>query len=66
MNKRDESACYLINRNDQAMRSICPERVSEGITTIVKQERSEPETVGSNWSGQPGKDLFFNSWKLLF
>ncbi|GAB3224042.1 hypothetical protein [Spirosoma arcticum] len=66
MNKQDESVCFLIRKNDYATNSICQALASEGATAIVKQEGSEPETVGSHWSGQPGKDLFFNSWKLLF
>lgn len=67
MNKQDESVCFLIRKNDYATNGICQASAGEGATAIVKQkEASEPEAVGSHWSGQPGKDLFFNNWKLLF
>lgn len=66
MNKQNESICLLIGKNDPTTRSICQASASESITATAKQEVGEPETVGSYWSGQPGKDLFFNDWKLLF
>lgn len=74
MKKQDESVGLLVGRNDPTMRSICQALASQGITAIVKQkegstakqEGNESETIGSHWSGQPGKDLFFNGWKLLF
>jgi hypothetical protein len=63
----DESIGLLVAQNDPATRSNCLNSSSECITTVVKQkEGSEPDTVGSHWSGQPGQDLFFNGWKLLF
>jgi hypothetical protein len=31
----------------------------------AQQEVEEP-TEHHHWSGQPGKDLFFNGWKLMF
>lgn len=65
--KQDESGGLLVSRNDPALRSNCRLSGNECTTALVKQkELDEPEPVGSHWSGQPGKDLFFNSWKLLF
>ena len=63
MNKHDESICLMVGKNDPTTRGICQALSSEGIT---KQEVTETEVVGSHWSGQPGQDLFFNGWKLLF
>ncbi len=74
MNKQDTSVGLLVGKNDPTTRSICQALANEGITVIVKQkeggvakqEETESETPVSHWSGQPGKDLFFNGWKLLF
>jgi hypothetical protein len=66
MKTLDESIGLLVAKNDTTTRSNCQTPGSECVTTVVKQEGSETETVGSNWSGKPGQDLFFNGWKLLF
>lgn len=67
MTNYDESICLLVGKSDPVTRSICQVLASEGVTAIVKQkEGSDSETTGAHWSGQPGKDLFFNNWKLLF
>lgn len=67
MNTQDESTGRLVSKNDPITRGICQAFAPKNTTTIVKQkEGAEPETVGSHWSGQPGEDLFFNGWKLLF
>ena len=65
--KQDESTGLVVGRNDPASGSYCRLSGNECATTLIKRkELDEPEPVGSHWSGQPGKDLFFNSWKLLF
>ena len=67
MNNQDESICLLVSKNDPKTRSICQALAGEGITTLVKQkEGTDPDMSAAHWSGQPGQDLFFNSWKLLF
>lgn len=67
MKTLDESIGLMVAKNDTATRSNCQTPGSECVTTVVKQkESSEPEAFGSHWSGQPGQDLFFNGWKLLF
>ena len=59
----------LLGNGDATTKEICRSLAKEGITAIVKQkETTTPETddATKHWSGQPGKDLFFNGWKLLF
>ena len=65
--KQDESTGLSVSRNDPALQSMCRLLGNGCTTTLVKQkEVDEPKLVGVNWSGKPGEDLFFNSWKLLF
>ena len=67
MNTENKSICLLIGKNNSTTRDISQALAHEGVTAIVRQkEGSESEPVGSYWSGQPGEDLFFNGWKLLF
>ena len=67
MNNQDEAVCLPVGKSDPKTRSICPASTSEGITTLVKQkEGADPDLSATHWSGQPGQDLFFNSWKLIF
>lgn len=67
MKKQDESICRLIGKSDSATSGSCRGAASEGLTAIVsQQEGSETKVVDAHWSGQPGQDLFFNGWKLLF
>ena len=66
MNIQDNSICLLLGQNDPTAKNSCPLKPSEGISATIKQEGSDPEMAGLHWSGQPGKDLFFNNWKLLF
>ncbi|MCK8492953.1 MULTISPECIES: hypothetical protein [Spirosoma] len=68
--KNDKEAIGLmIGEGNTATKDICRLLAKEGITALVKQkEASTPEVddMPKQWSGQPGKDLFFNGWKLLF
>ena len=73
MNTENKSVCLLSGRSNSTMRDISEALAREGLTAIVRQKEgsgvgieNDPEMVGSHWSGQPGKDLFFNGWKLLF
>ncbi|MVM39135.1 hypothetical protein GO730_18955 [Spirosoma sp. HMF3257] len=53
----------------ETTKSICRSLAEKGISAIVVQKESrisEPDEAVETWSGQPGKDLFFNGWKLLF
>ena len=70
-NKKETVGLVAGNANENT-KDMCRLLAKEGISALVMQkewkEVSEPETeeVSQNWSGQPGKDLFFNGWKLLF
>lgn len=66
MKTLDETIGLLVAKNDTVTRTHCQTPGSECVTTVVKQEGSDAETLGSHWSGKPGQDLFFNNWKLLF
>ena len=68
MNTENKSLCLLMGNNNSTTRDSSQALAREGVTAIVRQKKegSESETVGSYWSGQPGEDLFFNGWKLLF
>lgn len=65
----EETIGLLVGKGDAATKDICRCLAKEGITAIVKQKEAAPvdaEDAAQHWSGQPGKDLFFNGWKLLF
>ncbi len=55
-------------------KDICRSLAEGGVSCLVVQkenthtEHVEPAVVAEpqHWSGQPGQDLFFNGWKLLF
>lgn len=67
MKAQNELVGRVVGKDNLVFSRICPGYANECTTALVKQtEVDEPEAVGAHWSGQPGKDLFFNSWKLLF
>ncbi|RYC71517.1 MULTISPECIES: hypothetical protein [Spirosoma] len=69
MKNEDNAVCLLAGKGDATAKDICRSLAKEGISAVVKQKESVPtETVDpiKHWSGQPGKDLFFNGWKLMF
>ncbi len=55
-------------------KDICRSLAEKGVSCLVVQKENahtEPVettvvTESQHWSGQPGQDLFFNGWKLLF
>lgn len=50
-------------------KDICRLLAKKGISALVVQKEagtSDTDSAPRHWSGQPGKDLFFNGWKLLF
>ncbi|WP_460945250.1 hypothetical protein [Spirosoma daeguense] len=74
MKTKEETVGLVAGRATSATKDICRLLAKEGISAIVVQkddkvgEIEEPDTLEDQhqWSGQPGKDLFFNGWKLLF
>ena len=73
MNTENKSVCLLIGKSNSTITEISQALTRQGVSAIVRQKEesgvgkeNDPEMVGSHWSGQPGKDLFFNGWKLLF
>lgn len=66
MNTQNEPIGLMVGKDDQTTRNICQRLASDRLPANVGSEGDEPEIAGSYWSGQPGKDLFFNGWKLLF
>ncbi len=69
MKNTDQTVCLLAGRGNEATKAICRSLTSESITYIVKQKENSmslPAETHKQWSGQPGQDLFFNGWKLLF
>lgn len=69
MKNNENSVGLLAGKADAGTKDLCRLLAKEGITAIVKQKEAaapEPADTPKQWSGQPGQDLFFNGWKLLF
>ncbi len=69
MKNHTETIGLLLGKGDATTQDICRCLAKEGISAIVKANdavAAEPDDTHQPWSGQPGKDLFFNGWKLLF
>lgn len=74
MEQTDETAGVVVGKISPATKDICRLLARKGIPTVVVPKEAalphnnEPEASvdQTNWSGQPGKDLFFNGWKLMF
>ena len=74
MKTNEETAGVVIGKTTETTKDICRLLAQKGISTVVVQkETPSPESEETpvladhrQWSGQPGKDLFFNGWKLLF
>ena len=73
--KINETTIGLVAGNvNETTKSICRSLAEKGISSIVIQKEGHklemvettPVADQHNWSGQPGTDLFFNGWKLLF
>ncbi len=69
MKTNEETIGLVSGHASEATKDICRSLAKNGISAIVVQKenaRLEVEESTHHWSGQPGKDLFFNGWKLLF
>lgn len=72
MKQDNETIGLMMGKCDKTAESVCRSLAKEGISAIVRQKETavaEPAPAADDmrhWSGQPGKDLFFNGWKLLF
>jgi len=74
MNTKEETngtIGVVIGHTTDITKDVCRSFARQGISTIVVQKESYTHDVEeapeqNHWSGQPGKDLFFNGWKLLF
>ncbi|WP_026262426.1 hypothetical protein [Spirosoma panaciterrae] len=75
MKTNDATIGLVAGKPTKTTRAICQSLAEQGISAIVVQKEGrafeaddELMTADDNrqWSGQPGKDLFFNGWKLLF
>lgn len=70
MEKIKETIGLMIGNGSDTAKDICRSLGKNGISAIVVQKEGSSATdvdeAPQHWSGQPGKDLFFNGWKLLF
>lgn len=74
MKTNEETVGIVVGKTTETTKDICRLLAQKGISTVVVQKEttsSEPEETPAladqrHWSGQPGKDLFFNGWKLMF
>ncbi|GAB3960780.1 hypothetical protein GCM10028805_58800 [Spirosoma harenae] len=72
MKTNDATIGLVAGKATNTTKDICRSLAEKGISAIVVQKEVSTEADESlsadsrNWSGQPGKDLFFNGWKLLF
>jgi len=72
--KTNETIGLVAGNPTSTTKAICRSLAEKGISAIVVQKEgrtldADDETLAADnkqWSGQPGKDLFFNGWKLLF
>ncbi len=69
MKTNEETIGLVSGHASETTKDICRSLAKNGISAIVVQKESTQHAVEestNHWSGQPGKDLFFNGWKLLF
>ncbi len=68
MKTNEETIGLVAGNATDSTKDFCRLLAKKGISAIVVQkETTQPEAEETqHWSGQPGKDLFFNGWKLLF
>lgn len=69
MKTNEETVGLIVGNVTPTTKGICRSLAENGISAIVVQKETsliEADDTPRHWSGQPGKDLFFNGWKLLF
>ena len=69
MKTNEETIGFIVGNVTDTTKDICRSLAGKGISAIVVQKEATPaetDDTSRHWSGQPGKDLFFNGWKLLF
>lgn len=71
MKTNEETVGLIVGNVTKTTKGICRSLAENGISAIVVQKEvpateTEIDDIPRHWSGQPGKDLFFNGWKLLF
>ncbi|RIV17823.1 hypothetical protein DYU11_30575 [Fibrisoma montanum] len=70
MKKKEEAVGLLVGNGDAVTKQICQALAKEGITALVRQKDTDgvlpADEQVRQLAGEPGKDLFFNGWKLLF
>lgn len=71
MKTNEETIGLVSSHATETTKEICRSLAKQGISTIVvqkdtTQQEMQESTDYHHWSGQPGKDLFFNGWKLMF
>ncbi len=67
MKAQNESIGGVPSKISIILSGACPVAVGKCPVALADQKDTEvPELADTSWSGQPGEDLFFNSWKLLF
>lgn len=72
MNINEETIGPVSSHAAETTKVICCSLAKKGISTLAVQKETAPHeaeefvTDHHSWSGQPGKDLFFNGWKLMF
>jgi hypothetical protein len=71
MKTNEETIGLVSSHASETTKDICRSLAKKGISSIVVQKdttQHEAQELADqhHWSGQPGKDLFFNGWKLMF
>lgn len=69
MKTKPQTVGLLVGEGDAPTKAICRALAKEGIAAIVRKTDAKPietDDLAEHWSGEPGQDLFFNGWKLLF
>ena len=69
MNTEFDTTGTLHGICDELNRTLCRSTSKESGNTAARQADAiltDLTDESGNWSGQPGQDLFFNGWKLLF
>ncbi|AQG77912.1 hypothetical protein [Spirosoma montaniterrae] len=69
MKTNEQPIGLMLGNGNETTKDICRSLAKNGVSAIVIQKEGSAITdvePPRQWSGQPGKDLFFNGWKLLF
>ncbi len=69
MKTNEKTIGLMLGSGNETAKDLCRSLAKNGVSAIVIPKDGSVVTdveTARQWSGQPGEDLFFNGWKLLF